>query len=167
MTIYEINKEMNELLDGSVDEATGELVMNMERLEELEISRKEKQKNAGMKLKNVRAEKKALQDEIENLKKRVKRCDATEDNIIKYLDYYFPNEDMHEVEVEMTHKVSTTTEVDDSFVGWAKTNNRDDLLRQKPMPEPEPDKMKIKKALDSGEVFEHAWLEKHNNLKVS
>ena len=75
MTLYEINSQINNLMDiifDSVDEETGEVDPElMAQLSTLNLERDQKIDNIGAYIKNLDAEAKAIKDEMDALKKRL------------------------------------------------------------------------------------------------
>ena len=92
MTLYEINSQINNLMDiifDSVDEETGEVDPElMEQLSTLNLERDQKLDNIGAYIKNLDAEAKAIKDEIDALKKRL----DSKKNKIESLKEYVAND---------------------------------------------------------------------------
>lgn len=173
MTIYEIDTRIEQILNPKVDPETGELLdeIDFEELEQLQMDRQTKIVNCLLAYKNMSAEADAIEAEAKKLIERAKKIRNRANGAYNYADRCLDGEEINDARVATKYSTSTTTEVDTDFVAWAKASGRDDLLRQKPTPDPEPDKTKIANALkaatEDDELRKHAWREPHRKLKVS
>lgn len=164
MTVYEIDKRIEEILEGSVDEETGELTIDVDELETLSMEREAKLEHCAAAYKNYLAEAAAIKQEVDALNKRIKRLKTKAESAAAFLELNLgEDEQISSPRVKAYRKTSKVTQVDDTFIPWARENGRDDLLRIK---DPEPDKTAIAKLIKSGTILEHAWLEEKKTLKV-
>lgn len=169
MTVYEIDARIRELQNPQVDPETGELLeeINFEELDALQMARGEKIVNCLLAFKNLSAEATAIEVEMENLKKRATRLRNRANGFLNYADYCLAGEEIDDPRVATKYVTSKTTEVSDDFTEWALSSGRNDLVRQKPAPAPEPDKKAIAKAIKAGEDLSgKAWIQPHKKLKV-
>ena len=162
MTIYQIDKEIEELIASSIDEETGELLFDTDRLEELQLARDEKVENLACLHKNLVAEAKAIKAEEEALAKRRKSVESEAERTKAYLEYVLNGENFKSARCAVGHRSSESVEVGDGFVDWAKKNSPD-LLRVK---EPEADKTAIKSLLKSGSIIPFASLVKKTTIQI-
>ena len=163
MTLYDINKEMEAILNGSIDEETGELMIDTDRLEQLAMDRQEKLEHCAAAYKNYMAEAAAIKTEVDALNKRIARLKTRAESAARFLDMNLEQgETIESSRVSVAKKASKTTEVAEGFVAWAKVN-APALLRFK---EPEPDKTKIKKEIQSGSEIPFCKIEEKYTIKI-
>lgn len=168
MTVFAIDKRISEILNPQVDPETGEVLdeIDFSELEQLQMDRQTKIVNCLLAYKNMTAEADAIEAEAKQMLKRAAKIRNRANGAYNFADYCLDGGEINDTRVVARYTTSQTTEVDEDFVEWAK-NNRHDLLRFKPTPEPEPDKAKILKAIKAGEdLLGHAWREPHRKLKV-
>lgn len=154
MTIYEIDREIQTLLEGGVDEETGELTVDTAKLEELTMERDRKTENLALACKNLAAEAKAIREEERALAERRRMVENKERAARSYLEYVLAGDKFKSPKVAVSYRVSKSVDVDEGFVAWAKRKHRD-LLRIR---EPEPDKTAITALLKNGEKLKYARL---------
>ena len=169
MTIYAIDRRIEEILTPKVDPETGELLeeIDFDELESLQMDRQTKIVNCLLAYKNLAAEADAIEAEAKQLLARAGKIRNRAKGAYEFADRCLDGGEVNDPRVAAKYTTSLTTEVDDDFIEWAK-NNRHDLLRFKPAPEPEPDKKAILTAIKNGEELAgHAWREPHRKMKVS
>lgn len=163
MTIFEINREIAEILEGNVDEETGELLIDTERLEQLNMDRQEKLEHCGAAAKEYEAKAQAVKTLMDSLKKKyegyMRRAKSAADFLEMNLE---EGETIESERVKVYRRYSETTEISEGFVAWAQTE-APELLRFK---DPEPDKAGIKKAIKGGAEIPFARIEKSAKLKI-
>jgi len=162
MTIYDIDSKIQQLLDGGVDEATGELLFDPEALEALQMERDTKIENLALAVKNMGAEARAIKAEEEALAKRRKAVEAKEARACKYLNTVLAGDKFKSPRVAVTYRKSTKLELDPFFVAWA-IEEAPQYLRQK---EPEADKTAITAALKAGENVPGAVLVESQSMQI-
>ena len=163
MNIYEIDNEIRLLVEdmmNTVDE-NGEVVVDTTRLDELQQEREQKLENIACYIKNLEAEAKAIKEEEANLNKR-READEKKvgylkklltDSIIGAGDDKFKT-----VKCNVWFKPSDAVVIPDK-----------DLLDPAYMKKKEtydPDKERIKEALEAGQEVRGAFLEHRNNIQV-
>lgn len=146
MTLYDIDNRIEQLISDSIDEETGELLLNMDDLEALNAERELKIENLALYIKNLRAEASAIRDEEKALAARRKSTESIADRIEKALSISLSGNKFQTARVSVSFRSSTAVEIGESFVSWA-SENMPDLLRYK---EPEADKKAIGEALKKG-----------------
>lgn len=156
MTLFEIRKDMAELIANSVDPETGELTLNEEALAELQMAEAEKITNIAWAYKNAVSNAKQLKETADSFTARYKSEQNTADRLKAYLDFALAGEKFKSEDgtVSISFRNSKKVELSDTFMTWAKTA-RPDLLRIK---EPEADKVAIANALKAGDTIDGASL---------
>ena len=149
MTIYEIDQSIAALLDGAVDEETGELLIDTAALDALQMERDETVENLACYVKNLAADITAIKAEEDALAKRRKAAEAKRDRLKTYLGDVLQGEKFSTPRVAVSFRKSESVELLPEFVNWA-MENAPDLLRYKT---PEPDKKAINQALADGRVL--------------
>jgi len=161
MKIYEIDQQIEALMN-QVDEETGEILFDPEKLEELQMERDQKVENIACFIKNAASDIKALRDEEKALAERRKVLENRAERARNYLEFVLKGEKFQSAKVAVSYRTSTKVEVDNDFIAWAKDNWKD-LLRVK---EPEADKVAIGALLKSGEKIPHAELVKETSMTI-
>lgn len=141
MTLYEINTQLNTL----IDEETGE-IKDFEAFEELAMARDEKLENTALWIKNLDAEAKAIWEEEKNLADRRQAIEHKIERLKNFLGNALEGQKFSTPKVAISFRKSTSVSVDDDFIEWAKSN-ADELLK---FSEPKPDKTAIKEAIKNG-----------------
>ncbi len=162
MTIYEIDRTIQDLLDGGIDEETGELLIDTEALEALQMERDQKTENLALAVKNLTAEAKAIKAEEEALAQRRKQAEAKADRARQYLEFVLQGEKFQTPKVSVTYRKSTKLQLDDSFILWAQIHEPD-FLRYK---DPEPDKTAITRAIKGGAEIQGAALIESQSMTI-
>lgn len=162
MKIYEIDQQIQTLIDTGVDSETGELLFGPEMLMALQMERDTKVENLALAYKNMQAEVKAIKDEETNLAQRRKALEAKADRAKEYLEYVLAGEKFKTARVVVGYRKSTKLELSDGFTEWA-AKNAPDFLRYK---DPEPDKTAITNALKAGQKITGAELVESRNMTI-
>ena len=162
MTLYEIDNQIREMLENSIDYETGELLLDEEALELLQLTKQTKIENIAMYIKETRAMATALREEEKQLAARRKSAENRADRLEKYLANALHGEKFETPRAKITFRVSAKVETAPEFVEWAK-KNAPDLLSYK---EPEPNKTEIKKILNSGKAMPYAMLSINQNMTI-
>lgn len=155
MRLYEIIQEI-ENFDFIIDEETGE-ILNAMQLDELELAKEEKVENICCWIKNLRAESKAIKDEIANLQKRQKATQNKAESLERYIQQALDGEKFKTARVSVSYRRSESIECEDILAV------DDDYLRYK---EPELDKAKIKAALKEGIDVKGCSLIQKQNMQI-
>lgn len=163
--LYEINRDIEALLDAVTDPETGEIV-DMDCLEGLFLEREKKLEHVALYCKNIRAEKNAVKAEMDELAKRYKRLSKSEEGVEMYLEKALNGERFSTGKVDCVFRESEVADVDPEFIAWAYAQGGDMSGFIKHKESDEPDKMAIKKFLKQGGTLEHCRLVKKNNLTI-
>lgn len=153
MTIYEIDDEILNL----VDQETGEVV-DIERLQELEMERDKKISNVACWIKNLKAEAEAIKAEKDNLAKRQQACEKKAEQLRNYLSYALNGMKYKDARVSVSYRKSETVEVDDA----ALSSLPDEYIKV----ERTVKKAELKDALKLGFEFDGCRLIEKNNIQI-
>lgn len=160
MTLYEINRAIMDC----VDMETGE-VIDIERLDALQMARDEKLENIGLYIKNLDAEAKAIREEEKALAARRKACENKAKSLREYLSYSLAGQAFKTPRVSVSFRASTYCAVADetAVLNWLQANNRDDCIKYT-MPEVKLDE--IKSLLKEGVEIPGAELGQRQNMQL-
>lgn len=162
MKLYEINAEIDRLLNEAVDPETGELLTDLDAVEALEMEREVKIENLALAVKNMTAEAKAIREEETALADRRKALERRAQRAEDYLSYILAGEKFSTARVAVTYRKSKKLELAPGFVEEAK-KAYPYLLRFK---EPEPDKATITACLKSGDTIPGAELVENVTMQI-
>lgn len=160
MKLYEINAALEALLE-MVDPETGELVCDMDQLEELTIAREEKLEGLALYTKNMDAMAKAIREEEKALAERRRNLENRSERAKNYLTEMLAGEKLTTSKVAVSYRKSEAVELGEEFLPWAVAN--DAYLRYK---DPEPDKAMIKSALKAGIIIPGAELVSKTSVQI-
>lgn len=164
MKLYEINGEIEAILDQCVDDETGEVNEDVfNRLLFLQGERETKLENTALYCKNITAEANAIREEEKTLRMRRERLERKAENVKAFLSRTLDGEVLKTAKVSCTFRSSIALKLDPEFTDWAKVDH-DDLLRYS---EPQPDKKEITARIKAGEEIPYARLEKRNNIQIA
>lgn len=157
--IYQMNAQIESLLDSMIDEETGEVNEEaLAQLEQLEADKDEKIKNTGLFIKNRMAFADALSKEIDALKKRRQAVLNSVARAMDYADYALEGKPKEFAEVKFGYRASQSVDiVNEDLVP-------DEYCIFKNVKTPQ--KMEIKKLLKSGEKVPGCVLVDKNNLQI-
>lgn len=157
--IYEMNAQIESLLDSMIDEDTGEVNEEaLEQLEQLEADKDEKIKNTGLFIKNRMAFADALSKEIDALKKRRQAVLNSVARAMDYADYALEGKPKEFAEVKFGYMASQSVDiVNEDLVP-------DEYCVYKT--ERKPQKTEIKKLLKNGKEVPGCVLVDKNNLQI-
>ena len=162
MKIYEIDREIEALLESGVDEETGELIIDTNRLEELQMERDRKVEGLACAVKNYKAEAAAIREEEKALAARRKTLENKGARAEDYLSFVLQGQSFKSPRVAVGYRTSKRVEIDDKFLAWAKRKAKD-LLRIR---DPEPDKTAIAALLKAGQKVPHAQLVEETSMQI-
>lgn len=152
MNLYEIE---NEILN-CVDMETGEIV-DIEKLESLQIERDQKIENIGCWIKNLLADAKALKEEKDTLAARQKIAENKAASLKKYLSRYLNGEKFKSAKLSISYRKSDSVNIaEDATVP-------EEYLKYS---DPVPDKAGLKAALKSGKEYPGITLVSTQNIQI-
>lgn len=150
MTIFEIKKEIEDLLnscvneDGEIDDAS------IEKLTELQEAKDEKLENTACYIVNLTAEASAIREQEKILAERRGRIEKKIERVSAFLQEQLGGEKLaNESRVCVSYRKTRKVEVDPEFVDWAMDNHMMSLLNFK---DPTADKTAIKDYLKDHEL---------------
>ena len=152
MRLYEINEEIMQC----VDFETGE-VIDEGKLNDLQMLREEKIENIGLWIKDLKAEAKAIAEEVKALNARKKAAENKAESLKQYLAMVLDGEKFKTARCAISYRSSDSVDVYD----WALL----DAKYLKPQ-NPVPDKVLLKKDLQSGLEIAGAQLVHSNNIQI-
>lgn len=161
MNIYDIDHQISALLE-QVDPETGELMIDTDALEALQMERDTKVENLALAYKNYSAEADAIANEIKVLTARKRAAENRAENCKNYLGDVLNGEKFKTAKVSVSYTHSKAVIVDDGFIEWAQEHD-DSLLKYA---EPTVDKKAIGNKLKAGEVLPYARYEERVSVQV-
>lgn len=136
MNLYEIEAGIL----SCIDEETGEII-DLDRLNELEMERDTKVENIALWIKNLKAEIGDYAEEEQAFRQRRKTAENKMESLKRYLSGYLNGEKFKTTKVSCSFRSSTSVEVDDMSI------LPEEYKRYR---EPEPMKTEIKEAINKG-----------------
>lgn len=162
MNLFEINTEIQKLLDNAeVNEETGE-VLGLEKLDTLEFEKNEKIKNIALHYLNLTSEANGLAEQEKKFRERKQRTQKKAEWLKEYLSSALNGESYKCTECVIKYTTSKRVETSPEFIKWAKENG-DEYLTYK---EPEPNKTAIKSAIEDGKQIPGAKITEHKNISI-
>lgn len=152
MNLYEID---NEIL-GCVDADTGE-IFDIDKFEELSLTRDAKVENICLWIKNLKAEVEALKSEKDAFAQREKVAKNKMESLKKYISGYLEGTSFESAKVKVTFRKSESLEISDV------SNIPDEYLKFK---EPDVNKTELKKAIKAGKTFEGVQIVVNQNIQI-
>lgn len=133
MTLYEIESEIQNLVDTMVDPETGEIDDAVaEKLAALQIDRKTKLENMACALIGLKREKADIAEERKKLEKREKSVAKQIERLSGILQMALDGEKLKSPRVSVYYTHSEATEVDPEFIEWAQQHSPDLLSYSAP-----------------------------------
>ena len=161
MNVYEIRDEMESL----VDPETGDIA-DYDRFVELALARDEKVDNTAAWIVNLKAEEKAIAEQIDILTKRKNAVKGKSERLTRFLQAFLNGEKFKSARVSVSYRKSSKTVVDPDhkkdFIDWAKEHAPDYLTYK----EPEIALTPIRKALDDGAEIPFASVVESTNMII-
>lgn len=154
MNLYEIDEAILEC----VDTETGDIV-DLERLEALEIERDKKISNIACWIKDLKAEAEAIKAEKMALDKRQKAAENKGEQLKDFLSRYLAGAKYSDSRVAISYRKSVSTEIAEDL----DLNTLPDDCKKITVAA---NKTAIKEALQSGKVIEGCALVEKNNIQI-
>lgn len=146
MKLYEINEALERLIEDSVDPETGEIAIDIDALQELQMAREEKLEGLAVYYKNLMADATAIKGEIETLTSRMKSAEKKAEQIKAFLQIQLDGQPLKTSKVAVSFRASKAVEVDEkAFWAWEGAG------RYCVYPDPKISKKAITEALKQGE----------------
>lgn len=158
MNLYEIDREIEACL--VIDEATGEVTFDEERLAGLQVERDRKIENLALYIKNLVAEASAIKAEKLVLAERQRRAEAKVERLRGYLSDALAGEKFSTPRVTVSWRKSERLEInEDLFIGMA--GNEKYFV-----PEVKIDRAAVKADLKAGTFIVGAELAECQNIQI-
>lgn len=158
-SLFEINREIQELWDSAIDPETGELdSMTWDRVDQLQLERDAKIENIACWIKNLRSDVAALKAEAKTMQERATIASRKADRLQEYLAAALAGEKFQTPRVAIGWRRSTAVKVEDPDLLPA------NFVRE--IVEKKPDLAGIKDALKAGVTVEGAELVECNNIQI-
>lgn len=154
MTLYDVENAILEC----VDTETGDII-DMERLEALELERDKKISNIACWVKDLKAEAEAIKAEKMALDKRQKAAENKAEQLKNFLEHYLNGAKYSDSRVAISYRKSVSTEIADDL----DVNTLPDDCKKITVTA---NKTAIKEALQNGEVIEGCALVEKNNIQI-
>lgn len=152
MNLFEIDAA---ILD-CVDVETGE-VFDVDRFEELELTREAKIENICLWIKNLKAEAEALKAEKDAFAQRQKAAENKMESLKRYISGYLDGTAFESAKVKVSFRKSESLEISDVY------RIPEDFLKYQ---EPYVDKAALKKAIKDGAAIEGAEIVENYNIQI-
>jgi len=152
MNLFEIDAA---ILD-CVDVETGE-VFDVDRFEELELTREAKIENICLWIKNLKAEAEALKAEKDAFAQRQKAAENKMESLKRYISGYLDGTAFESAKVKVSFRKSESLEISDVY------RIPEDFLKYQ---EPSVDKAALKKAIKDGAAIEGAEIVENYNIQI-
>lgn len=158
-TLYDILSEIEEVSNALIDDETGEVNEDaLDQLEQLEIDRDEKIENIGCLIKSLRADAKAIREEVKAQKTRAERKENKADRLAEWLSHI------------LSGKAFSTTKLDVSF----RPSERIEIAEGATIPDQykefktdeKVNKLALKKAIKDGTKIAGVELVKYSNIQI-
>jgi len=154
MNLYQIE----DAILGCVDQETGDIV-DIEKLEALEMERDTKISNIACWIKDLKAEAEAIKAEKQNLDKRLKADTNKAEQLKTYLDGYLNGAKFKDARCAISYRKSISTEIAEDL----DLNTLPDGCKTIKV---EANKTAIKEALQNGEVINGCKLVEKSNIQI-
>lgn len=160
MTLYEIDKRIEDAMERAVDPETGEIISDeaMAELEQLDMDREEKIENTAMYYKNLMSDADQLKAEAKKLTDRASAAQRKADSLKRYLSFSLDGQNFKRGTVAISYRKGISVQIDDVWELPAKYRRFKD---------PEPDKTAIRLALKADpESVPGASLVETQNIQI-
>lgn len=160
MNLYQIDNAILECLDAE----TGE-ILDIERLEELQMVKDQKLENVALYIKAVAAEAAAIKAEEGALAERRKAKEAKVARLKEYLADVLGGQRFETARVSLSFRSSTGVEISDeiALLEWLERHEKENCIKYKM---PEISKSEVGKLLKAGEEVPGAALAVRQNIQI-
>ena len=156
--LYDINSEIEQLLEAAVDPETGELdEAAIEALDKLELARAEKIEGIALKIKNLKSDIEAFKAEKKKFDDKITSASKELDSIKTWLEFCLNGEKFKSPRVSIYYNRSKAVQIGEGVKLPEK------YLR---FIEPEPDKIALKNAIQGGEQIEGVELVENVSMVI-
>lgn len=165
MTLWEIDKAIEAALTECVDMETGEIILDLEAVEALQMEREAKIENIALYIKNLVGEAALIKEEEKALAERRKSKEAKAERLKLYLADTLAGANFETAKVKCSFRKSTAVNItdNDGLLWYLQSMSFDRCVKQK---EPEVIKSEVAKLLKAGKELPWCSLEERNNLTI-
>ena len=161
MTLFEIDQQIADF-PFEIDENSGE-ILNIDEFEALKMARETKIENVALYIKELKAERDAIKNEIDNLTGRMKSKDRKVDGLKSYLQHALDGQKFESAKVKVSYRKSQQVVLAGEFDEWAQ-EHMPELLTVKTTYTPS--KTAIKEALMDGKNVQYATIVENQNIQI-
>jgi len=151
MNLYEINREIL----ACINYETGE-ILDVQRLEMLEIAKEKKIENVALWIKNLESEAAALKKEKDAFTQREKSTKNRIESLKKYLENALQGQKFQTTKCAISFRTSTTLEM----------SEKAEIPEEFRKYSFDLDKTKMKEALKNGANYKGFWLQKNQKIQI-
>lgn len=162
MNLYEIDRAIADLIANGVGTETGELTIDTDALDALQMERESKIENIALYIKNLAADAKAIKEEEKVLAGRREAAEKKMESLKRYLGNTLQGQKFQTAKCAVSFRKTQSVEIGEDFLSWAEKNN-ESLLRYKA---PEANKAEIKKLLTEGATIPGATLVENTSMTI-
>ena len=163
MNLYEIDRQIQELIENSVDPETGELTLDPAALDALQMEREAKIENLACYVKNLTADAKAIKAEEQALSERRKAAENKAERLKRYLSDALAGEKFSTSRVAISWRKTSAVQVDENLFLSSTAN---ELIPGAITYEPKISKTAIKKAIEQGQTVIGAELVSNMSMSI-
>ena len=163
MNLYEIDRQIQELIENSVDPETGELTLDPDALDALQMEREAKIENLACYVKNLTAGAKAMREEEIALADRRRKAEAKAERLKAYLSDALAGEKFSTSRVAISWRKTNAVRVDENLFLSSTAN---ELIPGAITYEPKISKTAIKKAIEQGQTVIGAELVSNMSMSI-
>ena len=115
MTLYEIDKRIEDAMERAVDPETGEIISDeaMAELEQLDMDRGEKIENTAMYYKNLMSDADQLKEEAKKLSDRARSAENRAEALKNYLSFSLNGQPFKKGTVAISYRKGISVQIDD------------------------------------------------------
>lgn len=161
--LYEINRAIEDILNGGIDTETGEITVDGDALDALIMERDAKIENIACYIKNLTADAKMIKDEENALAERRKAAEKKAERLREYLTAVLDGQKFQSAKCAVSFRRTQKVEIDEGFTAWAAASGNDDLLRYHA---PEVNKVAVKALLAEGAEIPCARLTETKSMVI-
>ena len=162
--LFDINADIEAMLENGVDPETGEFTLDVEALEALQMEREQKLENIMLYIKKLDTFAGDCSREMERIGEEKKKAEKHRDRLLGWIAGQLNGENFQTARVKGTFRKSVSVECDENFCRWAYETGQYDFITHKETDTP--DKRKIMTFLKNGGELEYACLVEKNSLTV-
>jgi hypothetical protein len=161
MTLYAIDKDWREAFEAAINPETGEIINDemMEKFEQLSLDRNVKVENTALMVKNLRAEAKAIKEEVAALTARARAVENHAKSLAGYLQFILAGEKFSTPKVSVSYRTSKSVALSENW----RNELPEEFIRYS---DPEPNKTAITEALKAGREVPGCWFEDKVSVQV-